>query len=75
MSQKFVDVEELASALYEGRTSLQQLGAALARQYGEGGKPLWYKQTAECEKGFWRSIAQQLVDHAMPESTEVRDGK
>jgi hypothetical protein len=55
---------ELAEALYEGTTHIQNLAEKLARQHGKAGALTFFEMMGEDVQNFWMGIAQQLIDHA-----------
>jgi hypothetical protein len=57
-------VDELAEALYEGSGHLQNLAEKLARQHGKAGALSFYSLMGDDIQNFYRTIAQQLIDHA-----------
>lgn len=57
-------VDELAEALYEGTPHLRNLAETLARQHGKADALSFYTFMGPSVQGFWKRIAQQLIDHA-----------
>ena len=57
-------VSQLAEALYEGTPHLQNLAEKLARQHGKAGALTFFGMMGDDVQNFWRSIAQQMIDHA-----------
>lgn len=68
LSQKAITdtltVDELACALYEGTQHVQNLAEKLARQHGQAEALTFYDFMGEDIRNFWRSIAQQLINHS-----------
>lgn len=57
-------VDQSAEALYEGTPHLQNLAEKLARQHGKAQALTFYDMTSEDVRNFWRTIAQQLIQHS-----------
>ncbi len=57
-------LDELACALYEGTSHLQNLAETLARQHGKAGALAFFGMMGEDIQNFYRGIAKQLIDHA-----------
>lgn len=58
-------INELACALYEGTSNVQNLAENLARSHGNKVQALtFYDMMGEDVQNFWKGIAKQLIDHA-----------
>ena len=57
-------VDELAEALYEGTSHLQNLAEKLARQHGRAEALTFYDMMGKDVQNFWKTIAEQLISHA-----------
>lgn len=57
-------VDELAEAMYEGTRHVQNLAEKLARQHGKAGALTFFRLMGPAVQGFWRGVAQQLIDHS-----------
>lgn len=59
-----LSVEELATALYEGTSHLENLAEKLARQHGQAQALSFFQLMGDDVRNFWCGIAKQLIDHA-----------
>lgn len=57
-------IRELADALYEGSSKVQNLAEELARTHGKADALSFFSMMEPDVQNFWCGIAKQLIDHS-----------